>query len=373
MQDIGELLVQKRLEKNIEIEQAARETNVSSRYLHALEKDSFDVFPGEPYIVGFLRIYAEYLGLDPDEAVGLYKKRQIQETEISPTELMPKQKIFGLPSIKTVLIFVLVIAVGVGSFFGVQYVLQKKRVRDAAHAETTHSDTEKISKRSVSEYTIEQNKKLQERVFSGDRLLVLIDQKEYSIDIVGISPRLTIKTALGEHHIELGETYSIDMTNNGISDIAISVEDLHKTREEIGALIIAAVIQPEDAPSNTVVFSEDSNAPMNKTGVTLINSSSPYPVTLNVSFRGYCLFRVIADKKKQHETFFQKSDTFSIQAHNGLRVWASNGNFAKMQIAAGGKTIDIDVSRPGEVIVKDLKWIKDETTGRFKFVVLDVE
>ena len=44
-----------------------------------------------------------------------------------------------------------------------------------------------------------------------------------------------------------------------------------------------------------------------------------------------------------------------------------------MQIIAGGKTIDIEVSRPGEVIVKDLKWVKDDETGHYAFVVMDVD
>jgi hypothetical protein len=62
-----------------------------------------------------------------------------------------------------------------------------------------------------------------------------------------------------------------------------------------------------------------------------------------------------------------------VQAKNGIRIWASNGNSVKMQVVAGGKTVDLEVSRPGEVIVRDIKWLKDESTGRYKFVVMDID
>jgi hypothetical protein len=44
-----------------------------------------------------------------------------------------------------------------------------------------------------------------------------------------------------------------------------------------------------------------------------------------------------------------------------------------MQIVAGGKTVDLELSRPGEVIVRDLKWLKDDESGRYKFVVMNID
>jgi len=96
-------------------------------------------------------------------------------------------------------------------------------------------------------------------------------------------------------------------------------------------------------------------------------------VVLNATFRGYCLFRHEADKANREERYYQKAEQLTVQANNGLRIWASNGNAVKLQVVAGGKTVDLEVSRPGEVIVKDLKWIRDDQTKRFKFIVVDVD
>ena len=62
-----------------------------------------------------------------------------------------------------------------------------------------------------------------------------------------------------------------------------------------------------------------------------------------------------------------------IQAKNGFRIWASNGNAVKCRLIGGGNTVDLDVGRPGEVIVKDLKWIRNEENGRYLFVEIDVD
>jgi len=51
------------------------DTHIRSRYLKALEDERFDVLPGTAYVRGFLRTYAEYLGLDADPFVEEYNAR----------------------------------------------------------------------------------------------------------------------------------------------------------------------------------------------------------------------------------------------------------------------------------------------------------
>lgn len=47
-------------------------TRIRRRYLEALEAEAFDEMPGPTYAKGFLRTYAIYLGLSPDDLVALY-------------------------------------------------------------------------------------------------------------------------------------------------------------------------------------------------------------------------------------------------------------------------------------------------------------
>ncbi len=88
MESIGEKLRLARERNNLTIDQVARETHVAKRFLKALEDEDFSVFPGETYALGFLRNYAEYLSLDPEELVAVYRNIKIQEQPLPMNELL---------------------------------------------------------------------------------------------------------------------------------------------------------------------------------------------------------------------------------------------------------------------------------------------
>ncbi len=60
---IGQELHRARQGQNISLEQAAEETHIRLHYLEALERGDFNKLPSEAHIRGFLRAYAEYLGI----------------------------------------------------------------------------------------------------------------------------------------------------------------------------------------------------------------------------------------------------------------------------------------------------------------------
>ena len=69
---LGEWLRQRREELGISLEQAEVETRIRRRYLEALETEELDSLP-DPFVGrGFLRNYAAYLGLNPDEVSSRY-------------------------------------------------------------------------------------------------------------------------------------------------------------------------------------------------------------------------------------------------------------------------------------------------------------
>lgn len=61
---VGEMLRTAREEKKLTVEQVNRETRISVQTIRSLERDDFGAFPSETYLKGFLRNYAEFLGLD---------------------------------------------------------------------------------------------------------------------------------------------------------------------------------------------------------------------------------------------------------------------------------------------------------------------
>ena len=63
------------MRRGIDFAQAELATKVRGKYLRALEEEQFDVLPAQTYVKGFLRTYAEYLGLDGQLYVDEYNSR----------------------------------------------------------------------------------------------------------------------------------------------------------------------------------------------------------------------------------------------------------------------------------------------------------
>lgn len=81
METLGVWLRQTREVKGSTLEEVETTTRIRPRFLEALEAGDFAVFPGgEVQVRGFLRIYARYLGLSPDEVLSRYDA-EVREVE----------------------------------------------------------------------------------------------------------------------------------------------------------------------------------------------------------------------------------------------------------------------------------------------------
>jgi cytoskeletal protein RodZ len=60
--------------RGITLDQIAKETRISTRFLTAIEDEEFHLLPGGVFNRGFIRTFAERVGLDPDQAVADYER-----------------------------------------------------------------------------------------------------------------------------------------------------------------------------------------------------------------------------------------------------------------------------------------------------------
>lgn len=86
MANFGSSLKKAREAKGISLDKIAGETRISTRFLRAIEEEEFQVLPGGIFNRGFVRTYAERVGLDPDQAVAEYE-RLLEYRE--PSEPLP--------------------------------------------------------------------------------------------------------------------------------------------------------------------------------------------------------------------------------------------------------------------------------------------
>ena len=77
MFEIGNSLREARVRQGLEYPQVELATKIRVKYIRALEDEQFAVLPAQPYIKGFLRTYADFLGLDGQLYVDEYNSRFI--------------------------------------------------------------------------------------------------------------------------------------------------------------------------------------------------------------------------------------------------------------------------------------------------------
>jgi cytoskeleton protein RodZ len=75
MFEIGSTLRDARVRRDISLQQAESDTKIRVKYIQAMENEDFDVLPGGTYAKGFLRTYAQYLGLDYQLVLDEYNDR----------------------------------------------------------------------------------------------------------------------------------------------------------------------------------------------------------------------------------------------------------------------------------------------------------
>ncbi len=91
--------------KGVDLVRAERETKIRVRYLSALERGDYRDLPGAVYTKGFLRNYAIYLGLDPEDVLRQWRRERGEQTApeaviVPPRPLEePKRPLHFSPSV----------------------------------------------------------------------------------------------------------------------------------------------------------------------------------------------------------------------------------------------------------------------------------
>jgi cytoskeletal protein RodZ len=364
VESLGEKLKTARETRGLNFDQVSRETNIAGRYLEALETENFSGFPGEPYVIGFLRNYGEYLGLDVRELVSLYRALKIQEQPVPVEQLLRSPSPLPRVFITGGLILAVCALLGGGAYFFIS------RPRKAPSPVPVT--------RPASEFVMNADS-LEQRLYRGDSILVPLEATQYKLELSNLGEAVTITTPGGDVILDLSQKVTVDLNNDGMAELQITAADFVKNDSASGALLRFEL-------QNDLAF-EIPPAPVEESGVlagtpalagapVIFSSPNPYPFTLQSVFQGYCMFRweilFERDRRDRNEQYYQRSDELNIQAQNGIRVWASNAQAAKLQVIGGGRTVPLELGGAGEVVVADIRWVRDEE-NRYRLVLVRLE
>jgi transcriptional regulator with XRE-family HTH domain len=95
MPELGKSLQQARVARGLTLEDCERDTRISKRYLDALEREDWKIFPAPVYSRAFMRTYSQYLGLDPQ---ALMRAMTAREAEQEPATIKPLPEIKAAPA-----------------------------------------------------------------------------------------------------------------------------------------------------------------------------------------------------------------------------------------------------------------------------------
>lgn len=85
MPTLGEELRQRREQRAITLAEISEATRIGTRFLKAIETDNFSILPGGIFTRSFIRAYAKHVGMNENEAIGLYLQ-QVAGPSAEPQE-----------------------------------------------------------------------------------------------------------------------------------------------------------------------------------------------------------------------------------------------------------------------------------------------
>jgi len=223
---IGKRFQEARSSLGQSLDYVARETNISRGYLENLENDNYEGFPGEPYLMGFLRNYSEYLGLDPKEILGQYRNYKLQEQPVPMDELIIRRSSFPVKG------FLIVLAVAaLGALLWWSLPLLGNWLSSLSVPRPAGDSREAVV------YTLGPDQiSLNNRVFQGDSLELFQEEgsQEFLVNIHR-NELLLVQPGIETTALRLGEEIFVDIDQDNMVDFRFLLVDINPNAPEVGA------------------------------------------------------------------------------------------------------------------------------------------
>lgn len=367
MDSLGDLLKEAREEKGLSIEQVSRDTNISKTFLKAIEKEDFSNFPGETYVVGFIRNYAEYLGFKGDDFVQMYRNLMIQGQPLPLEEL-----INGTPKVSKKLIYILL-----GTLGGAAAITLLVLFLVGIFTQPKKNPTPVISLAKQDGKTLEFNGSreifdiaLKDRV----NMTETISGKDYSIfveSVDAVQSKIRFKISGGDGtqlpivEVSGGDGKIIDLNQDGTRDVKITL-NVVKSNGVASVEFNRAFL----AGSNFLLkdsllggnFLNDNRFSATSGVITSAKSPTAFELTLSGDSTSSIKYRIDGGELVQSVGIPSNGNTkeISLKAKNGLIVWVTNKNGIQMNI--NGQKVEFPTQK-GPASSFFVSWKSNNSSG----------
>ena len=376
MESLGLKFKTAREERGLSIDQVARDTHIAKRYIVDLEEENFDRFPGDTYIMGFIRNYAEYLSMDPAELINLYRNHIIQQQPIPIEQLLPKKpaKPFPKPIFMAASGVMLLVGLGYflfiyGDFFS-QTRSREKPVSTAAAPSAAASGDTSFAVYTMGDDAIEQS------FNQGDELIVKRKDASYTIKVEKIDNTVLLLAPVENLSLTEGEEAFLRLVPQGeaLKVICRNIERGSKPKTLLffdtyltGTTAAGTQASPAGPATTETSAIGSTNEPSRvKRSQIIMESSTQAPFTIEMEFRGYCLYRYMADNQTREERYFRRGETFRTDIRREIRLWYSNAGSLRARISGN----EIEFGRPGEVGASVIRWVASDSGRGFRLELI---
>ncbi|MCB1327583.1 MAG: helix-turn-helix domain-containing protein [Spirochaetales bacterium] len=320
---VGAILREAREAKKLTVKEVARETNMTPRYIEALEVEDFSQFPGETYALGFLRNYSEYLNLDTDHLLNLYRGQKIDQSQAPLKELInPRRRVeFRLPTIPRNAIFALV---GIAVLSALIYGLAQISWDFGSGGDDGQTAEAYCEDRTVMPINLPQENSpaRSENLSLTNTVRFRADDYIIKLCLARVQPG---DPAVGEFHMRIDEKYNYSFTARPGETVTIdrSIESMEALRREIR--ITPGVLEDYSARVDFETLLAAGVGPTPETNEITTPATRAQEIQVTLEFVGESYIDWYQDGTYFTGRFQHAGETLTLEARNRLEIKVGNG------------------------------------------------
>lgn len=366
MESIGEKLKQTRESKKLSFKDVSLETNLAPTFIEALEFEDFDKFPSETYILGFLKTYSEFLKLDSEEMIQLYKGYKIGESATPIEELTrPTVSPFimnlrsNFEQYKNYFYFGGITLVSLLLIWGIWKISSSGPDIDESDSvvqiKKEYEDSQNSSIKNIKSLQLANDKGFT-LVYKGEAVQFLVENKEVVFlmkDVADNKVTLSFLNEEKEMTLELDQQTSVTLKDCP-REILLTLKGLTESRAKIMIGLgqtLAAEIKPEEVNSGVKPVLEGDNTKV------IAQSNKSLKIVFEVKFVQKSFIEIYLDGNRKQRGFMPAGTVERWEASENIQVKIGNAGGIKATI--NGK--EYVFGRAGQVANKTITWKKDVT------------
>jgi transcriptional regulator with XRE-family HTH domain len=238
-ESFGDYLRREREYRHITLDELSKATKIRKFYLDAIERDEYKLLPGGSYLKGFVRSYAKYIGIDPDDTI-LRLESYLKQYEAKKTPVPVKQTIK-----KSTGIYIIVAIAGILILIALAGVMKKEKkietVKEVKKTEIVQKKEPVVTvqpetKTDVLSPEQQKNEKLRLTIKAKEKTWVMVKRdNEKPFDVILWEGDVANWYAEERISLRIGNAQGVEITYNGIP-----LKNLGAKGEVVG------IILPED-------------------------------------------------------------------------------------------------------------------------------